>query len=86
MGQAPCSKLRVYTIGWEICQIGILEDRPAQSKDRLLEPCGSAMAMTLTESGGDPVVTNNSYAGTRRIGMDQEGVLQYLMAGHGGWP
>jgi len=44
------------------------------------------MAMTLTESGGDPVVTNNSYAGTRRIGMDQEGVLQYLMAGHGGWP
>jgi RHS repeat-associated protein len=54
------------------------------------EPCGSAMAMTLpvlnaaalTESGGDPVVTKYFFFGGKRVAMDREGVVQWLVGDH----
>ena len=47
------------------------------------EPCGSAMAMTLTESGGDPVVTKYIFFNGKRVAMDREGVVQWLVGDHG---
>jgi RHS repeat-associated protein len=54
------------------------------------ESCGSAMAITLpvlnvtalTESGGDPVVTKYYFAGGKRVAMDREGVVQWLIGDH----
>jgi len=46
------------------------------------------MAMALTESAGDPVVTKYyfhalSKTGASRVAMDREGVVQWLVGGHG---
>ena len=53
------------------------------------EPCGSAMtlpvlnAAALTESGGEPVVTKYYFAGGKRVAMDRDGVVQWLVGDHG---
>jgi RHS repeat-associated protein len=60
------------------------------NEDRASEPCGSAMAMTLpvlnaaalTESGGDPVVTKYIFFNGKRVAMDREGVVQWLVGDH----
>ena len=57
------------------------------NEDRASESCGSAAALTLpvlnaaalTESGEDPVVTKYYFHGGKRVAMDREGVVQYLV-------
>ena len=38
--------------------------------------------VTLTESAGDPVVTKYYFAGGKRVAMDREGVVQWLVGDH----
>jgi hypothetical protein len=38
------------------------------------------MAMALTESGGDPMVTKYFFFGGKRVAMDREGVGQQIAA------
>jgi len=64
------------------------------NEDRASEPCGSAAAMTLpvlnvtalTESAADPVVTKYYFAGGKRVAMDHEGVVQWLVGDRGNSP
>lgn len=46
------------------------------------ELCGFGAALTLTESGGDPVITKYFFFGGKRVAMDRDGVVQYLVGDH----
>jgi RHS repeat-associated protein len=60
------------------------------NEDRASESCGSAAALTLpvlnaaalTENGGDPVVTKYIFFKGKRVAMDRDGVLQWLVGDH----
>ena len=39
-------------------------------------------AAALTESGGDPVVTKYFFFSGKRVAMDREGVVQYIVGDH----
>jgi RHS repeat-associated protein len=40
------------------------------------------MAMTLTKSSGDPVITKYYFAAGNRVAMDRDGVVQWLVGDH----
>jgi len=52
------------------------------NEDRASESCGSAMALTLPETGGDPVVTKYYFHAGKRVAMDRDGVVQWLVGDH----
>ena len=60
------------------------------NEDRASEPCGFALVITLpvlnatalTESGEDPVVTKYYFHGGKRVALNRDGVVQWLVGDH----
>jgi hypothetical protein len=77
----------VYNRYYAVTAVNENGESDPSNEDRASESCGSAMELTLpvlnvtalTETGEDPVVTKYYFAAGKRVAMDREGVVQWLV-------